>query len=475
MSSMLPGWQKSKDLGDMMAKTPNPPCSPGEIYDVNITDLNHRGEGVGKLAGYTLFIPLALPGERAHVKIIATRKKYAQAGLLSIDKSSPHRAKPPCSYYPQCGGCRLQHLDYKQQLDWKQERVAETIRRIAGEEPHIEPVRGMNNPFNYRNKAEIHFEQVKGKVKAGFYEPFSHDIVDIESCPVQHPSNNRLIKALRLAARDFTCGTFTGNGSSKLPFQRAIIRSSFASGASLLALAGPESHKASSAAEMKQLASLAEMIRTYSGASLEGIVFLPQKGSKNEEITLYGRPYLEENIAAFTFRISARSFFQVNTAQAEILFEKALSLAGSPRTLIDLYCGTGTFALYLAQTAGQVTGIDSDRSAINDARANARLNKSSNLEFVLGRSEDNPGLFLKGSKPKTFIINPPRKGCSDPLLQALAEAGPERIVYVSCNPATLARDLKSLHQKGYKARTINPVDMFPHTSHVETVCLLTNK
>ncbi len=456
-----------------MGKTLTPPCAPGEVFELTITDLNHRGEGVGKLKGYTLFIPQALPGEKVQVEVITIHKKYAQARLLSIEKNSPHRIKPPCPYLPKCGGCNLQHLDYQQQLDWKKQKVADTMKRIAGAALPVEPVRGMSNPYHYRNKAEIHFEQFKGQLKAGFYASVSHEIVDIESCLVQHPGNNHLIKALRRAALEFNCKTLVDHGSGKLPVNKAILRSSFASGASLLALTGPDGNqKNSPSADLKQLVALADTIRTYSGTFLEGIVFLPQGNHKKEEIILYGKPYLEEKVNDFTFRISARSFFQVNTVQAETLFESSLGLIGTPRTLIDLYCGTGTFSHYLARRAEQVIGIDSDHFAIKDARVNARLNKIGNLEFVLGRCEDNPGLLLKGSNPKSVVINPPRKGCSQLLLQAIAEVKPERIVYVSCNPATLARDLKALSQSGYKTRTINPVDMFPHTSHIECVALI---
>jgi len=456
-----------------MAKKKKPPLIPGEEYEVEISDLNHRGEGVGKIEGFTLFVPRTLPGESARVTIKKVRKNYAEADLLAITGASEGRSEPPCPHFPACGGCQLLHLAYEEQLAWKKKRVKETLKRIAGITPEIKPVLGMKEPRHYRNKADLHLEFAGSTIKAGFYEAYSHRVVDISSCLVQHPSNNILLKAVREAAHDYMRYFNNKPGNEDLPFSRAIIRSSFATGKSLLALVGSGINKSRNLPEQNnRLQKLSDMICTRAGTPPAGIVFLPEKQENSRQAVLTGQDYLEERIGPFTFRISPRSFFQVNTGQAETLYEQALSLSGSPHTAFDLYCGTGNFALFLSQRAKRVIGIDSDPSAIKDAEENARLNKADNTRFVNGRAEKRPELLRQGSGPKTIFLNPPRTGCAPDLLEAVSRTAPERVVYISCNPATLARDLKILAQHGYKAGEVYPVDMFPHTSHVEAVVMI---
>jgi len=459
-----------------MAKHQKPPLTPGEECEVEIIDLNHRGEGVGKKEGFTLFVPRALPGESARVTIKNVRKNYAEAGLLAITGASAGRVEPPCPHFPTCGGCQLLHLAYQEQLAWKKKRVKETLNRIAGITPEIKPILEMEEPRHYRNKADIHLDFAGGTVKAGFYEAYSRHVIDVSSCLVQHPSNNDLLHALREAAREYSNHEPETTGRGNLPFSRVTIRSSFTTGESLLILAVPVMQGSTITSNLTgRLQKLADMICAHAGTPPAGIVLLPEGRENSGQVILTGRDYLEEMIGPFTFRISPRSFFQINTEQAKVLYEEALALSGSPRTAFDLYCGTGNFALYLAQKAERVVGIDSDASAIKDAEENARLNKTGNVEFVKGQAEKKPELLLEGKHPKTIFLNPPRQGCSPDLLDAVARAGPERVVYISCNPATLARDLKILMEAGYRAVEARPVDMFPHTSHVETVCLLQRK
>ena len=456
-----------------MAKNQNPPLTPGEECEVKIRDLNHRGEGVGKKDGFALFVPRTLPGESARVAIKNVRKNYAEAELLTITGPSEDRVEPPCPYFPTCGGCQLLHLAYKEQLSWKQQRVKETLQRIAGIKPEIKPVLGMEEPRHYRNKADIHLELSGGRVKSGFFAPYSRSVVDINYCLVQHPSNNDLLNAVSKTMLEYSDHEPGLQGIEGLPFSRVIIRSSFGTGESLLVFTGPGINKSGNfSGQNHRLQKLADMICARAGTPPAGIVFLPEEQTSSKQVVLTGRDYLEEMVGPFTFRISPRSFFQVNTAQAEVLYEQALSLSGSPCTAFDLYCGTGNFALYLAEKAEHVTGIDSDASAIKDAEENARLNKAGNIKFVTGRAEKKPELLQQGSFPKTIFLNPPRTGCSPDLLEAVSRAAPERVVYVSCNPATLARDLKILAQHGYRACEVRPVDMFPHTSHVECIVLI---
>ncbi len=454
------------------------PFAQGQVVDLEITDLNHRGEGVGKKNNFTLFVPQALPGESVRAEISVVRKNFAIAELVSLHKPSPHRADPPCSYYPDCGGCQIQHLSYEKQLEWKKERVKEALRRIAGTEPTVKPVLGMRTPWRYRNKAQIHIGMAGEQVTAGFYQQQSHQIIDITDCLTQHSRNCEMINAIRRAAGEYInyeAGSATGD---PLPVNRAGIRSSFTTGKSLITLIGPAAgesfdFKPLDPSPLKsKLDKLVELINREKEHPPSGIVFYQPGKKDGHHFTLYGEPYLEEKITPFHYRISPRSFFQVNPEQAEILYEQAAFLSGKPATAYDLYCGTGNFSLYLSRAAEEVIGVDSDSSAIKDARENASLNKASNIRFINARAEEIPDLLLEGKDPKTVFLNPPRQGCAQGLLEAVVRAKPVRIVYISCDPATLARDITRLQQSNYAVNTVQPVDMFPHTSHVESIALV---
>ncbi len=454
----------------MTKKVNRLPCGEGEKHTVEISDLNHRGEGVGKTAGYTLFIPGALPGEKVKARISSVHKSYAEANLLFRNSSSSHRVKPPCLYFFSCGGCQLQHLEYEKQLAWKHKMVTETLRRIAGVEITAKSPLGMKNPWHYRNKAQIHFGLEKDYIRAGFYETRSKRIIDIEECLVQHPINSRAINAIRRALQQYAAKENVTN-PDKLPITGAAIRASFTTAKCLVTLTGREKN---GRVKHEHLMKLAGLINAQTDHQTTGIVLQQACKKGLNDFTLYGQPYIEEDIAPFRYRISPRSFFQVNTAQAAVLYQQAASLAGNPKSAYDLYCGTGNFSLYLSIKAEKVIGIDSSRAAITDARVNASENKVKNIEFINARTEDMQTLLLKGKNPKTIFLNPPRKGCSKALLNTVAEAKPECLVYISCNPATLARDIKHLQQYNYSAILVQPVDMFPHTSHIETITLLQN-
>lgn len=442
------------------------PYSKGQVISLEVKDLNHRGEGVGKADGFTLFIPGALPDETVTVEVTTVHKKYAEASLQAISKSSAHRIPPPCPYFHRCGGCQLQHLSYEKQLAWKQNLITETLRRISGIETPALRILGMKNPWRYRNKANIHLGLSGNRVSAGFFEKSSHRIIDIADCLVQHPTNVQIINKIRQAVQ-----IFLDNNSEikdgKLFISEAQIRSSFATGECLVTLISAAGNH-----NLSLLKKLVKNIYNESEIPLAGIA-LKQIAKKNTASkTEIGKSHLEEEIAPFRYRISQHSFFQVNPGQARVLYEQAVSLSGRPATAYDLYCGTGNFALYLSRSSEQVIGVDSSGSAIADARINARLNNINNINFINARAEEIPELLLKGAHPKTIFLNPPRAGCSSTLLKAAASAKPERIVYISCNPATLARDLGLLQLSGFTVQKIQPVDMFPHTSHIEMIVLL---
>ena len=465
--------KNNKDMGKECIKR-QPPCSPGEIHVLSIADLNHRGEGVGRISGFAIFVPGALPGEAAKVKITRKRKNYAEATLLELLKRSSHRITPLCPYFENCGGCQLQHLEYWEQLAWKQKMVNETINRIAGFDIKALPVTGMTEPWHYRNKTRVHLACPEDKVLAGFYKPQTNELIDIEQCPVQHPINVRVINGLRRAVQLYM-DLFKDRKDNWLPISEATIRTSFASSECLLSLSvNPEQGGKGGGQNIKpeNYEKLAKFINEEIGKIITGLVLLRHGKKGPTSQTLMGKAHVTEEIKPYLYRISPQSFFQINTTQAEELYKKAVSLAGTPRTAYDLYCGTGNFSLYLSSVADQVVGIDAEKAAIEDARENAALNNINNAEFIVEKVENiGPDIF-KGEQPLTIFLNPPRKGCAASLLETVAEAAPEKIVYISCNPATLARDLKLLSNYGYLAKEVHPVDMFPQTSHVETICLL---
>lgn len=453
---------------------PQSPCSPGEIHDVSIKDLNHRGDGVGRISDFAIFVPGALPEESVRVKIDRNRKNYAEASLLELLKSSSHRITPPCPYFKSCGGCQLQHLQYKQQLAWKQKMVGETLNRIAGLNVKVLPTSGMTEPWRYRNKTRVHFAHVKGKVLAGFYKPQTNQLIDIDQCLIQHSHSVRVIKGLRRALQRYMDNT-KERENNWLPVNEATIRTSFASSECLVSLsASPGQIGKADEQDIKpeNYEILTKIIDEETGMIINGIILLKsgKKGAKSE--TLMGKTHITEKIKPYCYQISPQSFFQVNTYQAEVLYKKAVSLAGTPGTAYDLYCGTGNFSLYLSSIAEQVVGIDSSKAAIEDARNNAILNRVGNAEFIVKKVENIGQDNFKGKNPLTLFLNPPRRGCAGSLLETVAETAPEKIVYISCNPATLARDLKRLSKYGYMTKEVQPVDMFPQTSHVETVCLI---
>jgi 23S rRNA (uracil1939-C5)-methyltransferase len=449
----------------MSANSNNAPCEKGQTYAMKITDLNHQGDGVGKIEGFTLFVPLALPGEDVQVEVTALHKNYGEAQIKIIEKPSADRVEPLCPYFGVCGGCQLQHFAYDKQLSWKQNMVTETLRRIAGIEAPVLPIIAMDNPWHYRNKAQIHIANIKGRVVTGFYEQGSHNIIDLKQCPVQHPVNEEMIIILRRALQKYSeqSGETTVSG---VPIISAVIRASFESGQCIIALNASPGRTYIN--RSKQLASL---IALEAGSKVAGIVLL-HPGKKAGITVLAGQSNLEEIVDPFRYQVSPHSFFQVNPQQAKKLYECAASFSGNPLTAYDLYCGTGNFSLYLSRVAKKVIGVDSEKSAIEDATVNAALNKISNISFVNARAEAISALLQKGEHPVTIFLNPPRKGCSPALIADVIKAKPERIVYISCNPATLARDLGLLQKAEFTTQKVQPLDMFPHTSHVETVVLM---
>lgn len=449
-----------------------PPVAVNDKLRLAITGLSHDGEGVGAVDGFTVFVPVTAPGDLAEVQVVSVRKNYARALPLSIVEHAQYRTAASCELYPQCGGCRLQHIEYNEQLRWKQSVVREALRRIGGQDVPVLPVLGMEEPWRYRNKAQVPVAKEDGRVAAGFFEKGSHRVVDLDECDIQHPACNKAVDAARSALQQLQIPVYdetSGLGAVR----HILVRVSFASGKVLLTLvtAGRELPQAGRLVEMllKRIENLAGIVQNVNPNP--GNVILGR-----DNITLWGQPWLVEELGDLCFRISPHSFFQVNTLQAEVLYAKVLEYAGltGKETVFDLYCGTGSIALYLSRKAARVVGVEELGAAVEDARFNADANGIDNAEFFAGRAEDLvPELLGKGYRADVVVLDPPRKGCAPSLLETVVRAKPERIVYVSCNPATLARDLKLLAEKGCRTAEVQPVDMFPHTSHVETVVLIT--
>lgn len=448
------------------------PVKQGENIIISITGLGSSGEGVGKYEGFTVFVPGALPQEEVRAAVKVVKKHYASAQLLEIVKPSPERVQPACPVYDRCGGCQLQHLSYAGQLQVKRQHVQDALARIGHLDTEVLPVLGCANPWNYRNKMQFPAAMdAAGVLNIGCYAAATHSVVDTEGCLIQKEANNQVLLTVRKWMKRFGISAYdekTGKGLVRHVMARAGVRSGQVM-AVLITSAYDIPHK-------KELIS---WLTTYVPELVSVVQNINKKatnvvmGSKTR--VLYGEPTIKDSLGALTFNISAQSFFQVNSEQAEKLYNKALEFAAlqGNETIVDVYCGTGTISLYMAKHAKKVYGIEIVASAIEDANRNAQDNGCANAEFILGdAAAELPELLAKGVLPDVVLVDPPRAGCEERVLEAIAGVGPQRIVYVSCSPASLARDLAYLEQHGYKAVVAQPVDMFPMTSHVETVVLL---
>ena len=451
----------------------------GQRLNLTVTGLASSGAGVGHFgavgaeAGLAVFVPFTCPGDEAVVEVTELRRDYVSARLLELRQPAPERVKPPCPVFGTCGGCQLQHIDYARQLELKEQMVRDALERIGKfVEPVVLPVKGMDEPWSYRNKAQFPVVDRRGRLLAGFYAQGSHLLVPIDNCPVQHPTNNRiLVEAVKTAARhDLRAyDERTGEG-----FLRHILAKTAAeTGQSMVAFvtnARAFPHEAEVAREMINrvpgLTSVVQNINTSRGNVILG----------DMSRTILGETAIEDRMGGLRFRVSAESFVQTNPVQAKVTYDQVLAYAdlSAADDAVDGYCGIGTITLLLARKARKVYGVENVEAAVGDARHNAKLNRLANVEFVLGDAEKAlPELNRRGVKPAVLVLDPPRKGVDHQVIAAALEMAPPRIVYVSCDPGTLARDLAKLAAGGYRLAEVQPVDMFPHTGHVETCCLLT--
>lgn len=451
------------------------PVRPGQVIELDVAGLGHAGEGVGRLAGFTLFVPGGLPGDRVRARVTEVKKNYGRAELLDVLAPAPGRVVPPCQVYHECGGCQLQHLDYAAQLEVKRQQVAEALARIgklSGVPVH--PTLGMADPWRYRNKAQFPVGIAAGRLVAGPFAPGSHRIIDVEDCLIQHPVANRVLQEVKRLATRYRIPVYDETRHTGL-LRHVLVRVSRRTGEAMAVLvtASPELPRDHELAG-ELMAAVPELVSLWQNVN-------PRRTNVvlgEENIHLAGRETLVDAIGDLLFHISPVSFYQVNPEQTEILYRKALEYAGlsGGETVIDVYCGIGTISLFLARRAARVYGIEVVPEAIADARANAALNGITSAEFLLGEAEVvMPRLYRQGVRPAVVVFDPPRKGCEQPVLEAAAAMGPARMVYVSCNPSTLARDLAVLQTFGYRTAEVQPVDMFPHTAHVECCARLVSE
>ena len=456
---------------------------------VKITDIGVNGEGIGKVDGYTLFIKDAVIGDTVEAKVMKAKKNYGYARLMKVLSPSPDRVTPRCAFARKCGGCQIQEMSYGRQLAFKEQKVRGNLERI-GDFPKellgrvMEPVLGMEEPFGYRNKAQFPFGTDKeGNPVTGFYAGRTHDIIPNTDCALGAPVNREILETILGFMKKYQIPSYdekTGNGL----IRHVLIRCGSATGEIMVCLVvnGEEIPHADALidrlAEMPGMTSITLSPNTRRTNVIMGDSFK----------VLWGQGYITDYIGNIKYQISPLSFYQVNPVQTEKLYSLALEYADlkGGETVWDLYCGIGTISLFLAQKAGKVYGVEIIPQAIDDARKNAEINGIENVEFFVGKAEEvlprwyreNEGAEagLRGDRSRAradvIVVDPPRKGCDEALLDTIVKMQPEKVVYVSCDPATLARDLKVLCGKGYELEKVRAVDMFPMTVHVETVVLL---
>ena len=444
-----------------------------DIVTLDIEDCGVDGEGIGKADGFTVFVKDAVIGDRVTAKIMKAKKNYGYGRLMEILKPSPYRVEPKCAFARQCGGCQLQALSYEQQLAFKEKKVRGHLERIGGfTELPMEPIIGMDEPYHYRNKAQFPVGKNKeGRIITGFYAGRTHTIIENRDCVLGVSQNKEVLD--RVIAHMEAYGIEPYNEETGKGLVRHIlIRYGFFTGEVMVCLV-------LNGSSIPQKETLIEHLLEIPG--MTSITINVNKKRSNvilgEEIRLlWGKPYITDKIGDISYQISPLSFFQVNPLQTGKLYSKALEYADlhGEETVWDLYCGIGTISLFLAQKAKFVRGVEIIPAAIENANDNARLNGIENVEFFVGKAEEVlPAEYKKnGIYADVIVVDPPRKGCEESLLATMIEMQPKRIVYVSCDSATLARDLKYLCERGYELKKVCPVDQFGGTVHVETCVLL---
>ncbi len=436
--------------------------------EIDIHGMGTSGEGVGRHEGYTIFVEGALPGETVEARLIQKEKRYGRAELVTIKKNSPDRVSPPCELFGKCGGCQLMHLSYEKQLEAKQQKVIDALARIGQiKEAQVKPCIPSPKTLGYRNKIQLPVRQTDQQMAIGLFERSSHHLIEVETCRIHCISGDAAYRTIRSIIKQSGLEAYnpqTGKGT----LRHILIKSAVQSEQILVILItnGPPS---------PLLSKIAEQIMAAC-PQVQGVVHNQHEGKDNVILgkvyeILKGAGSITETLCGLQFHVSPASFFQVNPLQAEQLYLTALELAEltGNETVLDAYCGVGTLSLLFARKVNNVIGVESVPQAIEDALENAALNKISNVRFVLAQTET---FIASASSVDLILLNPPRKGCEPSVLQEIGRIAPKKLIYISCDPATLARDLLHLKAFGYTIDRVQPFDMFPQTAHVECIAVL---
>lgn len=445
-----------------------------KIYEIEIVDIGHKGEAIGKYDGFTVFVDGAITGDIVKARIAKSKKNYAVGDLVEIIKPSPDRVEPRCPLTGICGGCTMMNLDYKKQLELKRSIIFENLVRIGKlENPNLKPIIGMEDPYHYRNKAQFPVGlNEKGEVEIGFYKKRSHDIIAFDECHIQHPSNTKILEIIKnfvLENKILIYDEKTGRGT----LRRIVTRVGYKTGEIMVVLVTSDAKNHGFEILARRLheadPNIKSVIQNINSSKGNAIL-----GQENKLI--FGKEKIIDYLHDFRFEISAHSFYQVNPVQTDVMYSKALEYADltGNETVFDLYCGIGTISLFLSQKAKKVYGIEIVPQAIEDAKRNAQINNVVNAEFIVGKAEvEVPKLYKKGIRADVVVVDPPRKGIEEIVLRTIADMQVPRIVYVSCNPATMARDIDILTQLGYEMNECTGIDNFCHSMHTECVVKLT--
>lgn len=444
-----------------------------QIYEAVITDYTTEGQGIAHIEGITVFIPNAIAGERVKVRIETLRKTWAAGKITEILEKSPHRVNRECPVAKLCGGCNFWHMDYQEELRLKAQRVQTCLNRLAGEQLTQMPILAAPTCHGYRNKAQYPVSSKKGRAYAGFFRAGTHDVVENSRCLIL-PRETDLVKDTVIDyVNQYHISTYDEENHRGL-LRHIYVRRGAVSGQILVCLVVNGEglpHAEQLVEELKKIpgfTTLVLSVNTRKGNAVLGDRF----------ITLYGPGFIEDTLCGLNFRLSPRSFYQVNHHQAQRLYQTAIDLAGITKsdTVLDLYCGVGTITLAMAASAGRVLGVEVIPQAVEDARDNARRNGIQNAQFFCGDAGQAAlELEKQGIHPDVITVDPPRKGLNADTIEAICRMSPRRLVYVSCDPATLARDVSALKDRGFHLQSAQTADLFPRCAHVETVALLSKE
>jgi 23S rRNA (uracil1939-C5)-methyltransferase len=450
------------------------PVEKGQIIDIKILDLTHTGQGIGKVENFPVFVNNTLPGEEAEVQITDIKKNFALARLLRIIKQVDDRVIPQCPIYHQCGGCNIQHTSYVKQLFNKTKLVKENLKRIGNIDMDVKSCIGMDDPWKYRNKTQVPFGMIHDQIVAGFYQEGTHDIIDMDGCAIQDQTTDDIINYMKILVKQYHLSTYD-EISHRGILRHVIVRYGYTTREYMVTLVVTTTN----------IPHLNDLINdlTNKFPQIKSIVLNVNDRRTNTILgrdteVVYGEAYIYDYIGDVKFAISSKSFFQVNPIQTKKLYDVVLDYADlkGNEVLIDAYCGIGTIGLYLSKQAKAIYGVEIVKEAIDDAKMNAKINHFDNAHYEVGKAEEVIKEWQKkGINADVIVIDPPRKGCDINLLNTIIEMQIPKVVYVSCDPSTLARDLKILNENNYKILEVQPVDMFPHTMHVESVVLLVRK